>query len=564
MEEVLTNFGGRFDATFVRGTLRTNSIEYIGVAAFDSGLFNMLREGMLLAVKNFKETYSILVLNRFWPEHMGIQTLRDESMAYDFEAAILEDIRRSWENGKATKFIALRMIPAGYSFDPETMHVEKRIDHPKPGEKILALTDKALKNMFNRPILQRYGENQQHIGSLIIYEGVNAPIYIDYRKLLRYHYGIFGFTGTGKSNLTALLIHRMYHSMPDVGIVVFDITGEYSFLLADLLAKEPKSEILAYDYPESAEELAATLITPIDYDESSIRRRIAEKIYPKYRRMARGLTYFDLIQEAETKGERYRLIVYRIRNAVRRFLAEKELPEEALITPEDFRELKPKLEEVLSPVSDRSAIKSLPDQVEAVLMEEERTERDEVIHEHLRKILRGEMRILLVQASEDVVMRQVVTSACKYALDWKKRHISETTPTLFVLDEAHEYVSAKTETTYGDYSRQASEKVENTLRHGRKYGLGICLSSQRVSYLNTSALQQLHTYFVGPMPRKHDRDRIVEAFAISDDILSRTLELNPGEWLLTSYVATGLRNVPIFFKAENVEDIVVKNLDGTA
>jgi DNA helicase HerA-like ATPase len=44
--------------------------------------------------------------------------------------------------------------------------------------------------------------------------------------------------------------------------------------------------------------------------------------------------------------------------------------------------------------------------------------------------------------------------------------------------------------------KDCSEIVETLLRQGRKYGLGGCIATQRIAYLNTNALQQLHTYFV--------------------------------------------------------------------
>jgi len=36
--------------------------------------------------------------------------------------------------------------------------------------------------------------------------------------------------------------------------------------------------------------------------------------------------------------------------------------------------------------------------------------------------------------------------------------------------------------------------------------------------------------------------------------LEKTLEFAPGEWLLSSYIATGMENVPIFIKADNAEN----------
>jgi hypothetical protein len=42
-------------------------------------------------------------------------------------------------------------------------------------------------------------------------------------------------------------------------------------------------------------------------------------------------------------------------------------------------------------------------------------------------------------------------------------------------------------------------------------------------------------------------------FTIDQGILEKTLEFAPGEWLLSSYIATGIDNVPIFIKADNAE-----------
>jgi DNA helicase HerA-like ATPase len=68
---------------------------------------------------------------------------------------------------------------------------------------------------------------------------------------------------------------------------------------------------------------------------------------------------------------------------------------------------------------------------------------------------------------------------------------------LFVFDEAQEFVADLTNSRGID--KECSQAVETLLRQGRKYGLGGCIATQRIAYLNTSALQQLHTYFVGTL-----------------------------------------------------------------
>lgn len=98
------------------------------------------------------------------------------------------------------------------------------------------------------------------------------------------------------------------------------------------------------------------------------------------------------------------------------------------------------------------------------------------------------------------------------------------------------------------------------LRQGRKYGLGSCIATQRIAYLNTNTLQQLHTYFISTLPRPYDRIVVSNTFALDLGILDKTLESAPGEWLLSSYIATGIDNVPIFIKVDNAEIEVSKFL----
>jgi len=67
-------------------------------------------------------------------------------------------------------------------------------------------------------------------------------------------------------------------------------------------------------------------------------------------------------------------------------------------------------------------------------------------------------------------------------------------------------------------------------------------------------LQQLHTFFVGTLPRPYDRNLVSSSFQIDLSILDKTLEFPPGSWLLSSYIAMGIDSVPVFVCADNAED----------
>ena len=81
-----------------------------------------------------------------------------------------------------------------------------------------------------------------------------------------------------------------------------------------------------------------------------------------------------------------------------------------------------------------------------------------------------------------------------------------------MFDEAQEFVRDLANTR--GIKKDCSEKVETLLRKGRKCGLGGCIATQRIAYLNTNALQKLHTYFVGTLPRPYDRKLVSNTFTI--------------------------------------------------
>ena len=173
--------------------------------------------------------------------------------------------------------------------------------------------------------------------------------------------------------------------------------------------------------------------------------------------------------------------------------------------------------------------------------------------ENIRELIEGEnTRLTCISISDSYTIKQLVIDLSSDFLQKRKRQFKVKPYILFVFDEAQEFVRDLTNAR--GIEKDCSEKVETLLRQGRKYGLGGCIATQRIAYLNTNALQQLHTYFVGTLPRPYDRNQVSNTFTIDQGILEKTLEFAPGEWLLSSYIATGIDNVPIFIKADNAEN----------
>ena len=138
-------------------------------------------------------------------------------------------------------------------------------------------------------------------------------------------------------------------------------------------------------------------------------------------------------------------------------------------------------------------------------------------------------------------------------------HISP--PVSFVFDEADSFIpySAKSEE---EETLRSKRIVQEIARRGRKYGLGIGIATQRIVNLDTTVLGQPHTYFVSKLPRQVDRQRIQEAFGVTDETLKQTFRFRKGEWLLVSFDATGAEGLPIPVRVPDANQRIIKFLDG--
>jgi hypothetical protein len=171
--------------------------------------------------------------------------------------------------------------------------------------------------------------------------------------------------------------------------------------------------------------------------------------------------------------------------------------------------------------------------------------------EKIAKLIEGDARLICLSIVDPTIVKKLAISLANKILMNRKKEFKVEPPVLFVFDEAQEFIPAYDKAR--GIEKESTIQIETLLRQGRKYGLGGCIATQRIAYLNTNALQQLHTYFVGPLPRPYDRSLVSNTFTIDQSILEKTLEFAPGEWLLSSYIATGMENIPIFIKADNAE-----------
>ncbi|MEM0175528.1 MAG: ATP-binding protein, partial [Metallosphaera sp.] len=385
-----------------------------------------------------------------------------------------------------------------------------------------------------------------------------------------YHIGVFAFTGSGKSNLTSVLVRRILNNT-NAKVVIFDISMEYSVLLMDQLLKH-KSEILTTErYSNNALDFSRkfirTHVIPEELEgeidrikKSAEELFITGKVKTLYIPPAEqtNLTYGTLLELLKGQiNDKYTAFAQKPLFSVMLkkldiLMRENKISKDSSIDDS----LIPLLDEIeeegkKAGLKDSSSIFSFISSLRSYLNLEE-IEGDEYDIEKLAiDILDKEEsspRLFIFELHNLEEAREVVASLLEEVMSRRKRWFSSS-PILFVLDEAQEFIPF--DTRQRDKSELSSAAVEKLLRHGRKYHLHALISTQRLAYLNTNVLQQLHTYFISVLPRPYDRQLISETFGINDTLLERTLDLEVGQWLLVSFKASLPHDVPVFFSAPN-------------
>lgn len=127
----------------------------------------------------------------------------------------------------------------------------------------------------------------------------------------------------------------------------------------------------------------------------------------------------------------------------------------------------------------------------------------------------------LVHLVIGIVARVVFESLQRY-----KRVFAETLPTAIVLEEAHTFVKRTTSEaidTQANATEYCVQMFERIAREGRKFGLGLILSSQRPAELSPTVLSQCNTFLLHRIVNDKDQDLV--ARLVPDNISGLLEEL---------------------------------------
>lgn len=563
-------------------TFRTAKVE----SEYTPKVMKRLAAGQLVAIPNVQaigagDTFSIYEIADVYPMHYSMLTL-DRSQPAAIRKEFMEMIQKEWEKGSKSTWIEIVAAPTAYTMRvlKDDIAFEKKQSAPLTGSSVRLLSRDAIQKLLNYS--PKFNPEDYSLGSLLGVTDEELAFIADIEKLIHYHVGVFAFTGSGKSNMTAMIARKALKVVPDLKIVIFDVSSEYGIHLLDVLNQYPSRVVFAepletgkeaeeyvkrHAVPESLSDCEAQLVKKVRELISAGKVKVIEIPIASEEGIAKFSTYGGLIEVlSNTLSEKFgsvdtKLYVPTIINRIATFIKTNGLSPDALFDAKT-RMLLDELREITDKLDNRSNVKKVFEALSNVVEMAVAKKEDIAGEEYSWNDLADEIvsptsdspRIFVVNLPEAEEARIQTAAIIDRVFRTRKRSFTLTPRVLFILDEAQEFMPR--ETRKEDGTEQASRAVERLLRHGRKYHMHGWISTQRVANLNTNALQQLHSYFVSTMPRPYDRQLISDTFAIDDAFMDRTLAFQNGDWFVTSFKATATQNIPVFFHAHNNEEVL--------
>ncbi|MCY3412060.1 MAG: ATP-binding protein [Candidatus Heimdallarchaeota archaeon] len=594
--------------------------------------FNDIKEGDIIAVESFKldnssdkgkvKYYSLMKITQKLPMHYAQSVDLRGYPGFIEESA--KSISESWisqetlSDDDLTKIVC-ECVPIGLEFIRGQNLADFNTDTSLPmlGKEARIVSEAILDRIINLGL-----EGDQNVIKLAkhkSYEGIE--VLFNYFSSNNLHFGIFGYTGAGKSNLLSTYISKSIIEEQDrcLKYLIFDINDEFTGLLIDILSLNKNSLILNLSASYISGDLqsyystgskgalikAANAIYRQMHLPRSIRQRLQEnnvlgkafldkitelitnrqyKVYKDDSRVTVKQYLDELISKEKTRTSTQKVkqafiaalsdvgiyhqdfseqtfdVLIEVTEYLANFVKPKKTTSqsadmnqffggEGQDTTDEGLKISAKAIDKISKLSLTDSQKGYFSQLQNV-MQKDRSTKFAVLPDDMtigrqaitQLMNKDESSIIIVVAHDNNELRKFSYEIGNYIYNNRIRYAQVYPQLNFVFDEADEFMPA---TASNDSQRDSKSIIEKLARRGRKYNLGIGIATQRIVYLDSNVMAQIHTYFISRLPRRADRERISEAFMLSISEFDQTNNFDLGNWLLVSDNATGIKNVPI-------------------
>lgn len=567
-----------------------------------------LQVGDLVGVENFtpnsngNKIYSVLTLNQVYPVHYAAQG-SNPYPGHEFES--MRSIKEDWESQEdkplhLTTTIAIKAVSTGYQFELDTRDdkslpsLQEERNLPMIGAQIRPLSIKMVEAIVNQ------GLDRQPDSPLSHKKFEELNIKLDQESLLTTHFGIFGFTGVGKSNLVSSLVSSLCFENQDPlsNFIIMDPNDEYLGLFIDRaidhsdeityihIGSDSLHESISNSLGKSREEIDQNVInimrqqlrlSPKLFEESQSNSNFNNAINEALRNIiqrTRIMLPFEDVAELINKTVKEQIDERtgpEVRMAINAVLRE---------WTDQYRGQNVNSNEILNavnfidPIDKNGNLSGLQDSkrrnAEGIInraIHQLRIEAQRLssipsggilqINELIDRVSQNNLRqTVIITGRRDSELKRFVAILGNKIYDRRRQAPNRTPFIIFTFDEADLFIP---QSGLDDETMEVRELCVTLARRGRKFGLGIGIATQRSSLLDTEVMSNLHTYFISKLPRVDDRRRVAEAFGISEEQLAPTFTFRKGNWLVISHDATGLKGVPIPTKAVDANERIIRN-----
>lgn len=363
-------------------------------------------------------------------------------------------------------------------------------------------------------------------------------------KLFGRHCAILGSTGGGKSWTTARLIQECAN-FNNAKLVVLDATGEYRSLPNSYTTHMHLGEPL-----NKHEDSKPFLIPPTDFEESDFLTLFepSGKVQgPKLRAAIRSLRLAKLAPDVADNG-----IITKIRTSKDRYRQAMKTNNNAALVdnpsqPFDVRKLIGQIQQECHYVnadgswgnkndSEISYCSSLFTRILGVIHSKSfepvfSQDNSPSLEDSITTFLESDKKVLrlcMSSTSYEFNAREILANVIgRKLLSFAREGKFTNKPILVVVDEAHNFLGKRV--GFEEYSIKL-DSFELIAKEGRKYGLNICLTTQRPRDITEGVLSQMGTLLVHRLTNSNDREIIERACGeVDKSIISFLPNLKQGE-----------------------------------
>lgn len=364
---------------------------------------------------------------------------------------------------------------------------------PPPGTRINKADKQTLKKIF--------GEGHISIGNLISNPAVEVRV--DLNKMITRHLAILAITGAGKSNTVSVIVEGILNlkGMP----IIFDMHSEY-----------------------------------VDAKFTGGVKRIDPSLNPLYLSRREFQVLLDVGKDAHVQARYLRKAYFEAQKKIR----DGEKRDFIYHVLDSLREIQDTEENSTS--GEKSALIGIINKVED-FNHKFRGLVNSSTNNIVDTLKQGSANVIdLGQVDEDYA-DVIVSHVLRKLLN--KRKINEVPPAFCIVEEAHLLAPMYTSTL-------SKHWINRIAREGRKFGLGLCLVSQRPKNLDPNSLSQANNAIVMRLIEPSDQRHVQKTSErLSDDLLAQLPSLNIGEAVVLGLMT----KIPALVKIRKMEGKLIGN-----